>query len=238
VWSTKQVALGLLVAALVIAALVIAAVFVVGGTGRDGEQVPIAPPQASTATDERASANNSDVRRSLAPVAPHEDVSTTPAAEPLSPAPTSEAAASLSPLVAEPWHASVPREATPAWIFEERYRDYSLEQLKQARDASVAKFNDAQNRAFKERHDAGAYHVVPYADGAGPKGGYGFKLKQKGGDPLAQLVNVGDANSCHVVWLPFAEYPDVYEAMDEWHWLANAIWKQENPTTTAASVGG
>jgi hypothetical protein len=149
---------------------------------------------------------------------------------------TAEAAVELvgaeAPPPPKPWEPTFERVRIDHSAFETKYAGRSLADLKQTRDEVYTRWQDAKNRALDERYAAGAYAEEPTrmmrAPGASEES-LGFVLEQKGEGQLVRLVSPGDPAKAHVVWLPYGEYGEIYDQLDEWSWLMSKISSMEQP---------
>ena len=107
------------------------------------------------------------------------------------------------------------RVALPLELFESRYEGYSLEELESRLEEVTRGMREERARLFQERYDAGLYELHPY-----PADGSELTLRQASSGPSTMVVSTdSDRGHAHVLFLPFDEYPEHYETLDEWAWL-------------------
>jgi len=123
---------------------------------------------------------------------------------------------------------SLQREPVPRHEFEQRYPpDMGQAELAEAHLAVVQAMQQEIDSAAADRRRLGLVEVVP----APPKGPDGFSvrdwLQTTASDPIYS-TRWGDAvgpDKVEIVWLPFEEYPQIYDLRDEWGYLGSRVIK-------------
>ncbi len=127
----------------------------------------------------------------------------------------------------EPWKFEPQPIPTHPSVFEDKYRDYGLEELQEASKQVGAKFAGQAFAGFRERHQAGLsfyreFDMMRDEDHDGkPDDGAGFGISGTARDVLTGggTDYVGGEMKPYVVWLPADQYPEVYALRDESNWL-------------------
>lgn len=152
---------------------------------------------------------------------------------PKTPSEVTTAAAESKPVAEraakDPWDQFVPRIPIPKETFEAKYAGVGLQELERIREELQSKWFLTKEAALDERMTLGQFERRTMVVGQGPdpsSGEPGFTLNAaKGGPEIRLSSHAEEPGVVRVTWLPFDEYPDLYDLADESRWVARRCMK-------------
>lgn len=127
-----------------------------------------------------------------------------------------------------PWKSETPRQRTPPEVFEQRHAHRTPDEIFVLAALSLDKHRSLAGPAFDERLERGIFYA---------KARDGQDLKLGRSDPLVRMIDNGDPGHLNIVWLPYDEYPEVYESSDEHFWLQRRARKLKEQAKSATVTG-
>jgi hypothetical protein len=187
------------------------------------------PPSSSVAVaPSNAVASDAVAPASRVPLSSPELVEVAAEPAPAAPPPAPPVAAELTVKAEpEPWEIPQERIPVPISVFEEKYAHATRDELRNAMEARLELLNQRKLAAFDARVASGSYERRQHLAGMGPQGQPGFSVKQTTG-LMIRLGSTGDdPGHSQVTWLPYDEYPNLYDLQDEWRWLAQKVYSPQ-----------
>jgi hypothetical protein len=108
-------------------------------------------------------------------------------------------------------------------LFEAKYAGLSIENLKVALEDAKKKLRNEKNAAFRDRYDRGQFVLrtpKPEPGQAEPV----VKITPRPNDQYSMMrLSPRHPGATAIVWLPFEEYPELYDHGDEMSWLISKV---------------